>query len=293
MKKLIIFLLLLPALAWGGDIEIARMNPYILGGAGDYCSSQSWNTFTAFRLDFDHTTANTTACTAAGTTAGTLVGAAAGQVTTPDPSTATIGSGANALVTDATAEYIKFTNTSSIFQSQYGELMFKFNVAGDNAADYKILNIIGKANEDQISVSVFLTGRVGVTFEDHNVQTLKTESSFDIDSACGGSNCYGKWIQLHIKWDTTRCTEAETCGDAGEDELAFRWRYASAGSWAGPGESGASYWSNWAAEVDTRNIQAFATEPDTDDIQVGIISGTFDHAVWVDDLEISNAKPSW
>lgn len=32
MKKLILFLLLLPSLAWGGDIEIARMNPYILGG---------------------------------------------------------------------------------------------------------------------------------------------------------------------------------------------------------------------------------------------------------------------
>jgi hypothetical protein len=32
MKKLLLFLLLLPALAWGGEpIEIARMNPYILG----------------------------------------------------------------------------------------------------------------------------------------------------------------------------------------------------------------------------------------------------------------------
>lgn len=32
MKKLILFLLLFPALAWGGEpIELARMNPYILG----------------------------------------------------------------------------------------------------------------------------------------------------------------------------------------------------------------------------------------------------------------------
>lgn len=42
MKKLIIFLLLLPALAWGGEpIEIARMNPYILGAgvSAAACSS--------------------------------------------------------------------------------------------------------------------------------------------------------------------------------------------------------------------------------------------------------------
>jgi hypothetical protein len=43
MKKLILFLLLLPALAWGGEpIEIARMNPYILGSgvsAAAACSS--------------------------------------------------------------------------------------------------------------------------------------------------------------------------------------------------------------------------------------------------------------
>lgn len=35
MKKLLLILLLLPALAWGGEpIEIARMNPYILGSGG-------------------------------------------------------------------------------------------------------------------------------------------------------------------------------------------------------------------------------------------------------------------
>jgi hypothetical protein len=43
MKKLLLFLLLLPTLAWGGEpIEIARMNPYILGSgvsAAPACST--------------------------------------------------------------------------------------------------------------------------------------------------------------------------------------------------------------------------------------------------------------
>lgn len=45
MKRLLIFLLLLPSLAWSAEpIEVARMNPYILGGgvaaaASTFCSS--------------------------------------------------------------------------------------------------------------------------------------------------------------------------------------------------------------------------------------------------------------
>jgi hypothetical protein len=39
MKKLLIALLLLPSLAWGAETQIARMNPYILGGGGSAACS--------------------------------------------------------------------------------------------------------------------------------------------------------------------------------------------------------------------------------------------------------------
>lgn len=51
MKRLLILLLLLPSLAWGGDIEIARMNPYILGGGVAGGSSGCSYSFSALDAD--------------------------------------------------------------------------------------------------------------------------------------------------------------------------------------------------------------------------------------------------
>jgi len=108
------------------------------GGAADYCSTQTWNTLTEFRLDFDHTTDNKTACLTSGTEIGTLV---SGTVI-DTPSVTPPGSGGDVLIANASGEYIVFDNSTTYFNSQYGTLKFKFRCLGDNANNYDLINII-------------------------------------------------------------------------------------------------------------------------------------------------------
>jgi hypothetical protein len=124
MKRLLILLLLLPALAWGGDIEIARMNPYILGGgasaaavATDSCTgglSLSWH----FENNLDVTTG--------GVAGGVNNGCSAGDTTATATSGATFD-GTAGLYKDGsyagdyptTGDYHSFTYTS-IFNTDQG-----------------------------------------------------------------------------------------------------------------------------------------------------------------------------
>lgn len=291
MKKLFLILsiLLFSSIAQAQMLQgiVAGESAAAGGVAADYCASQSWDTFAAFKFDFDHTTNNLYACLASGTSTGTLVNAAAGQVTGPTPSTTGIGSGGNALVTDATTEYITFTNTSSIFQSQYGEIMFKVNLAGNNAADYYVFQIVQTAAEERLQVYVADTGHTYVLWEDNNHGSVSIGSApaFDFDDN------YGDWAQIHIKWDTTRCSDG-TCDGAGEDELGIRIRFDTNND-GDFDDGGDEDWSAWAYETSAIDMGAWETEPTTDKIQFGLISGAFDQAIWVDDLEISNAQPSW
>jgi hypothetical protein len=311
MKRFLLLLLLIPSLVYGAAGDVASVNgkaitavasvagkanaailtiggkPCSDGDAVDYCTSQSWDTFAAFKFDFDHTTNNLYACLASGTSTGTLVNAAAGQVTGPTPATTGIGSGGNALVTDATAEYVTFTNTSSIFQSKYGEIMFKVNLAGNNAADYYVFQIVQTAAQERLQVYITATGQAYVLWEDndHGAVQIVAASAADFDDN------YGDWAQIHIKWDTTRCSDG-TCDGVGEDELGIRVRFDTNND-GDFDDGGDETWSAWAYETSAIDMGAWATEPTTDKIQFGLISGAFDQAIWVDDLEISNAQPSW
>lgn len=292
MKKILLILILVfmaaPVYAFTSAIQgvVSSSN-----SGTDYCSSQSWATFSAFKFDFDHTTNNLYACLASGTTTGTLVNAASGQIDTPTPSTTGIGSGGDALITDATTEYVRFTNSSSIFQSQYGELMFKVYLAGDNTADYYLLNIIKTPAEERLQISIVDTGQITITWEDNNhgsVYAAVLSVTYDFDSN------YGGWAQIHVQWDTTRCTAGGTsCGISNsDDELRVRIRYDSNND--GDFSDGtAETWSNWGYETSNIDMGTWSSEPTTDTIAFGLVSGTFAQAIWVDDLEISNAKPSW
>ncbi len=247
---------------------------------GDYCDSQTWNTLTSFRLDFDHSTDGSTACLSTGTELGVLTGA-----TIATPPLASPGSGGNALYANATAEYITFSNTLPYFRSLYGELMFKFLIEGDNASTYYLINIIQTAAQDRLQIYVALGGRTAYIWEDNNNGGINENIGIDVDAY------YGKWIQIHVKWDTTRCTDG-TCDGAGEDEFCTRARV-DANADGDFLDGGAEDWTAWACESSAVDMNTWAVEPTTDDFKFGIVSGTYDVYVYIDDVEISYNQPSW
>ena len=77
MKRIILILLLLPSLAWGGDLgqDYARMNPYILGGAAAALSCAATPYESAETDSNNITVKNSTPYTYGGQTAYTVSGA--------------------------------------------------------------------------------------------------------------------------------------------------------------------------------------------------------------------------
>ena len=283
--RIVLLLLLLVSPAWAFSPAIQA----VVGSSGaatDYCAGTTWNTFTAFRLDFDHTTDTKTACLASGTQVGELSGTPG--ISTPLP--LSIGSGGNALITAATDEHILFDASPTILKSQYGELMVKLNYAGNSAANYIPFYAVGVTGQDRLLLYIDSSGATTVVFEDHNHGDVSA-SIVDLDGY------YGDWILIHAKWDTTRCTDG-TCNSstangnwtqAGEDELCVRYKVDANndGSWDAD-------WSAWSCETSAIDMGSFASEPGVGGIQVGLaeISGVFDVSVMVDDLEISITQPS-
>ncbi len=249
---------------------------------GDYCDSQTWNTLTSFRLDFDHSTDGSTACLSTGTELGVLTGA-----TIAPPPLASPGSGGHALLADASGKYITFSNPLPYFRSLYGELTFKFLIEGNNANNYSLIDIIQTANEDRLQFQVLGTGKFNIIWEDNNCGALglSLPAAFDVDAY------YGDWIQVHIRWDTTRCT-AEPCDGAGEDEFCARFRVDDNqdGDFL---DGGAEDWTGWNCEAITTDYHVWASEPGANDFKFGIVSGTYDVYVYIDDVEISYNQPNW
>ena len=277
----IMIVILLCPMAWAGDccnrVKVADsvIRGPIMAAAGDYCSGTAWNTLTSFRLDFDHTTDTKTACTAGGTE----LGATTGTPGIANPSPVSPGSGANAIVPDATAEYITFSNSGTYFTSKWGEFKLLCNLAGNNANDYTLLSIVQTAYEDRIQFLIQASGLPLCIWEDNNNGTQTCGmATFDMDSY------YGKWVQFHIRWDTTRCAGSPPCDAAGEQELGIRARVYD-GGWGA--------WSAWEYNSTAVDLHQWAAEPTTNDFKFGLVEGAFDAAVWVDDVEISNAQPSW
>ena len=277
MKRLLLCLILIfaPALALAGHYYSA------IDSGGDYCSGISWPTLSDFTLDFDHTTDDKTSC---GTNdeVGTLSNATIATPTLSSP-----GSGGDCLLADATGDIITFDNDGAYFTSQYGEIYLLVKLAGNNAADYDIINIIETAAEDRLEFIIEGTGLPSIYIESNNSGTIQvgTGGSFDFD------NYYGDWVQVHIQWDSTRCTDG-TCDGAGEDECRMRFRVDDNrdGDFS---DGGVEDWSSWFAETSATNLDTWAAEPTTGDIKFGIVFGTHNENIEIDDIEISNSQPSW
>ena len=246
--------------------------------AADYCSSQTWATLSSFKLDFDHATPET-ACLSTGTEVGTLSGA-----TIATPATVSPGSGGAALLANANSEVISFDNALPYFRSLYGEIYITFFMSEANTATDYLFKAEGVAFQDELRINVNTVQAPGAFWEDNNGGSVSLSSGFDMDADCGGA-CYAYWIQVHVKWDTTRCSDgADTCDGVGEDELGVRVRYYNAGWQA---------WSSWAYETSALDFEAFSSEPTAGEILTGITSNSFDATYYIDDVEISYNQPSW
>jgi hypothetical protein len=263
------------------------MNLSVSGGgvpaaAGGFCASQSWNTLTDFSVDFDHTTDNKQACyNASDGEVGTLNNSA--TIATPG----TIGpvSGGDAVLSDADQRFIDFDNDTPYFDSKWGELYFTFLVTGDNTEEDCILNINHDAN-NRLRLYISASGAMSLLWEDNSAGNINIGGA-DVDDTSAD------WIQVHIKWDTTRCTDGDgNCGDANEDEVAMRWRIDDNRD-GDFGDGGNEDWSAWEVESSTKDAAIWATEPGANDVILGIWGATHTVNIYVDDLEISKSQPSW
>jgi len=258
---------------------LARKN---VAGGGDYCSGQSWNSFTNFRLDFDHTTDNKNACLSSGTETGALTSA-----TVATPGLASPGSGGDALLCDGDDHYIAFDNSGTYFQSQYGELKFLVYLAGDNTDNQTIFRIQEVASQDLLLLTLKGDGLVTLRWEDNNQGTIDTIGAINNDL----DDYYGDWVQIHVQWDTTRCTDG-TCDGVGEDELQARSRVDDNRD-GDFNDGGNENWTAWHGESSAIDFGAWSAEPTTDDFKFGISYGTQNQNIYIDDVEISYSQPTW
>jgi hypothetical protein len=163
-------------------------------------------------------------------------------------------------------------------------------LAGDNTANQNILQIVAQAFNDDLTVSVSaILGKVGVTWEDNNQGLVSIANVVQLDTYVGD------WVQIHIKWDTTRCDDGggtEPCDtDASEEELGVRYRVDDNQD-GDFGDGGAEDWSAWTYEASALNMKPWDPEPTTDDMLYGM-QGTHVVDIRMDDIEISDTQPSW
>lgn len=252
-----------------------------LAGAAEHCSGISWNTFASFALDFDNETAEQ-ACESAGDgETGVLTNA-----TVATPGLVSPGSGGDALLCDGDTHYIDFDNSTPFFRSVYGELMAKILVTVATTAEDIVIQIQQVAYQDRLQTYVAATGIIYCRWEDNDSGAVEV-SGPDTDLYIGD------WIQIHIKWDTTRCTQGDgNCGDANEDEFCMRYRVDDNRD-GDFGDGGAEDWSAWTCEASTLDLEVWSAEPTTDDFLFGIVGATHSQTIYVDDIEISYAQPSW
>ena len=282
---LILLLILVPSLCWANPIIGAFMD--VGGGVsvtapGDppsFCSSQSWATYTDFKIDFDHTTDEKYACLDSGTETGTLDGATIASHTITNP-----GSGGNTLFGDATNDSIEFHNTGSYFNSAYGSFRCLINIDGENNTDYIFAYIIPVDYDNRLRLSIGANGLLQVLWEDHNGGIINTYVN-----ATDFENHPGDWGQIEVKWDTTACTAGDgNCGETNEIGARVRVDDNRDGDFD---DGGAEDWTDWSYESSTQDLNAWAVEPSTEDIVFGL-GGTHNVDFNMDDIEISNSKPS-
>ena len=249
------------------------------GGAAAYCDTQTWNTLTSFRLDFDNTDGNHIACLAVGTE---LLTDVATPIIEAVPYAMTGASGGNCIKFNSNDENILGDNTNSYFNSAYGEVYFLVILAGNNADNYYFFYPQAVVGEDRLRFEIAPTGVTYILWEDHNGDTDQIDI-VDLDSY------YNKWVQFHIVWDTTECTAGDgNCGAV--NEVGARWR-ADANGDGDFEDGGVENWSAYCYISSTDDFEAWVSEPGADEIIIGLNPATYDVDVWMDDIEISSAKP--
>jgi len=58
-------------------------------------------------------------------------------------------------------------------------------------------------------------------------------------------------------------------------------------------DGGAEDWTSWEYEASAIDMGTWSAEPSTDDFKFGIVTGTYDYQVEIDDVELSPNKPTW
>lgn len=247
----------------------------------DYCSGVSWNTLTDFYIDFDHTTDNKTACGA--DEIGTLTDA-----TIADPSVANPGSDGDALHITAANDGLSFDNTGSYVDPDgtYGEIYFLWRQADSGTGNTDVFTLGPDLNANYILVYITSVDALRVQWEDNNAGSIQL-TIVDLTSYLGD------WIQVHIKWDTERCTDG-TCDGAGEDELCGRYRIDDNQD-GDFNDGGIEDWSSLVCETTAQDMENWGATMGADDVRIGygaFASFTVTSAD-IDDFEISPSKPSW
>ena len=59
------------------------------------------------------------------------------------------------------------------------------------------------------------------------------------------------------------------------------------------GDGGAEDWTGWTGEASATDLEAWASEPTTDDFKFGITTATHTQNIYIDDLEMTPDKPTW
>lgn len=283
MKTCLRVLMVVLVFSSSGYARVRLLQAPVGGGPAEHCSGIAWNTLTQFALDFDNETPEQTCESASDGETGVL----SANTTIVTPALVSPGSGGDALFVNGDSENIIFDNAGTYFASQYGELYFLMQLAGDNTEQDYIILIEEVGFQDYLRVRLNTAGTIGITWEDNNSGSVSITLTVDLD------NHYGDWAQIHLKWDTTRCTQGDgNCADAGEDELAGRMRVDDNRD-GDFNDGGAEDWTAWTLETSDIDLEAWVAEPTTDDFEFGIATATYTQNIYIDDVEITPSQPSW
>jgi hypothetical protein len=239
------------------NILVSEADPY----SNTYCATASWQDYTYMSWEGDHTDDTDRPCSEGGdgydfTVTGTATIATPAQAS-PTTATATC-TGGNALLVDSAGEYLDGTSEPGQFDKFIMRLCGRIDGNGTGASGDTFLYAEQTAAQDLFHIWIDLSGQVHVTWEDDNAGAVSVGTGLDVDSGCGGANCYGHWWVVEVQMDPTRCTDGDgACNDAGEDEMSVRY----VADTDDDGDFADEAWSAWVDESSDHDFDAWATDP--------------------------------
>jgi hypothetical protein len=258
MKKAFIGLLILVLSAWAQyvfsaePIQLARMNPYVAGGAGAAsttytdCSQIGSHAFVYFG---DYTGDTDKGCKGSSTALdGTLSGATVVAGGT-DPGTASPTSAGNVLKLAASNDYLRWSISSGdIFSSSEGQACFDFYLNASTGANTMYLSYTSARNIDKIT---FISNNtVAYTHIGNSVNTTMVTSAKFNDAT---------WTHLCVRWSVSN------------NQIGIK---------VGEG--------SWEVDADADDVTAHATEPSY--VYAGYGALTASEYIYIDNLTIDKAS---